>query len=86
MPGEFVMTWTEVPFVDWSAPLPTGHPLPAILLNLQTVDLGCHFLLSFITMATAAAAAGCHWSLEGLPRETEVGDTKGNEGTEGVDE
>lgn len=37
-------------------------------------------------MATAAAAAGCHWSLKGLPRETEVGDTKGNEGTEGVDE
>lgn len=62
-------------------------PPACILLNLQTIDLGCHFLLSFITMATAAAAAaGCRWSLEGLPRETEVGDTKGNGGTEGVDE
>lgn len=34
----------------------------------------------------ATAAAGCHWSLECLPREAEVGDTKGNEGSEGMDE
>lgn len=34
----------------------------------------------------ATAAAGCHRSLERLPREAEVGDTKGNEGSEGMGE
>lgn len=58
--------------------------ITCILLILQSILLGWCFFLSLITMVTAAA--GCHRSLERLPREVEVGDTKGNEGSEGMDE
>lgn len=46
-------------------------PLSTVLPLLRSIHLGWCFLLSPITMATAAA--GCHWSLYNIPREAKGG-------------